>query len=316
VCFMGTAATEHQMETLWEITGKGGPDPVLCFDGDRAGQAAAAAAAARFLPLLGPGRTVRFALLQGAHDPASLLDQEGGRNVLLNAIESAKAAPMVLYHQELAALPRTPSPEEVAAFDARVRDRILNEIRDKSLQGAYRDEFWRLKRQRSNPRAVILPTGAPAAVASSCREAALLSAILLNPTLFNEFGEDMAGWEMPTPALEALRGRIVDVLSPAMDDEDLVCQSRAFIEENADAAALVMSEAVFSAAPFVRPGASLEVVVAGMRRVLVDMQVAATKREVARLTALLQNPESGGEVQDILRRLPLLLEQLREQSSN
>lgn len=315
VCFMGTAATEHHMETLWKMTGKDGPDPVLCFDGDRAGQAAAAAAAARFLPLLGPGRTVRFALLQGAHDPASLLDQEGGRNVLNSAIENAQAAPMVLYHQELAAMPRTPSPEDVAAFDARVRDRILNEIRDKSLQGAYRDEFWRLKRQRSNPRAVVLPTGAPATVSSSCREAALLAAVLLNPTLFNEFGEDMAGWEMPTPALETLRGRIVDALSLAGDDDGLVRAAGAFVEDNADAVSPVLSDAVFAAAPFSRPGTSLDAVVAGMRRVLVDMQVSATKREVARLTALLQSPEGGGEVQDILRRLPPLLEQLREQSS-
>ena len=45
---MGTALTEDQMEALWRLH----PEPTLCFDGDRAGRAAAFRAIDRALPML------------------------------------------------------------------------------------------------------------------------------------------------------------------------------------------------------------------------------------------------------------------------
>ena len=48
---LGTALTEAQIEELWRLA----PEPVLCFDGDAAGQRAAGRALERALPLLKPG---------------------------------------------------------------------------------------------------------------------------------------------------------------------------------------------------------------------------------------------------------------------
>jgi DNA primase len=45
---MGTALTEQQMERLWRLH----PEPTLCFDGDGAGQRAAARSIERAMPLL------------------------------------------------------------------------------------------------------------------------------------------------------------------------------------------------------------------------------------------------------------------------
>ena len=45
---LGTALTETQLHELWRLA----PEPVLCFDGDTAGQRAALRALARALPLL------------------------------------------------------------------------------------------------------------------------------------------------------------------------------------------------------------------------------------------------------------------------
>jgi DNA primase len=58
---MGTALTEEQMELLWRHH----PEPTLCFDGDRAGRQAASRAIDRALPLLKPGKSFRFALVEG-----------------------------------------------------------------------------------------------------------------------------------------------------------------------------------------------------------------------------------------------------------
>src|ERR1051325_522192 len=53
---LGTALTEAQLERLWRLSGV----PILCFDGDAAGQKAALRAAHRALPMLTPGRSLSF----------------------------------------------------------------------------------------------------------------------------------------------------------------------------------------------------------------------------------------------------------------
>ena len=70
---MGTALTEEQMERLWRVS----HEPVLCFDGDAAGRRAAYRAIDRALPQLKPGRSFRFALLDGGKDPDDILRDQG-----------------------------------------------------------------------------------------------------------------------------------------------------------------------------------------------------------------------------------------------
>src|SRR3546814_15368177 len=54
---LGTALTETQLGLIWRMV----PVPILCFDGDTAGQKAAMRAAMRALPLLRPGFSLAFA---------------------------------------------------------------------------------------------------------------------------------------------------------------------------------------------------------------------------------------------------------------
>ncbi|MEQ9247769.1 MAG: DNA primase, partial [Nitratireductor sp.] len=70
---LGTALTENQLDLLWRMSG----EPVLCFDGDEAGLRAAWRAADLALPLVQPGRSLRFALLPQGKDPDDLVREEG-----------------------------------------------------------------------------------------------------------------------------------------------------------------------------------------------------------------------------------------------
>ena len=54
---------------LWRMTEK----PLLCFDGDSAGQKAAMRAALRALPLLKPGHSLQFVTLPDGQDPDDLV---------------------------------------------------------------------------------------------------------------------------------------------------------------------------------------------------------------------------------------------------
>src|SRR5262249_50620470 len=56
-------------ETPLALLGKMADEPILCFDGDRAGQKAAYRAADLALPHLRPGKSLRFAMLPEGQDP-------------------------------------------------------------------------------------------------------------------------------------------------------------------------------------------------------------------------------------------------------
>ena len=62
---LGTALTERQMALLWRMHS----EPLLCFDGDEAGLKAAHRAIDMVLPMLEPGRSVRFAMLPEGSGP-------------------------------------------------------------------------------------------------------------------------------------------------------------------------------------------------------------------------------------------------------
>ena len=81
---LGTALTETQLGLLWKMA----DEPILCFDGDAAGKRAAYRAVERALPLLQPGRSLRFALLPGGQDPDDLI-RGSGRGAMAQVLEGA-----------------------------------------------------------------------------------------------------------------------------------------------------------------------------------------------------------------------------------
>ncbi len=84
---LGTALTENQLALLWKMA----DEPILCFDGDRAGQKAAWRAADLALPHLKPGKSLRFALLPEGQDPDDLA-RSGGRAAIEDVMAAARGA--------------------------------------------------------------------------------------------------------------------------------------------------------------------------------------------------------------------------------
>ncbi len=70
---LGTALTETQLTMLWRMVDV----PVLCFDGDAAGQRAAMRAIGRALPMLQPGKSLGLVRLPAGLDPDDLIKQRG-----------------------------------------------------------------------------------------------------------------------------------------------------------------------------------------------------------------------------------------------
>lgn len=73
VATLGTATSRDQAETLFRAA----PSVVFCFDGDKAGRAAAWRALTQTLPRLTEGREARFLFLPEGEDPDTLVRREG-----------------------------------------------------------------------------------------------------------------------------------------------------------------------------------------------------------------------------------------------
>jgi DNA primase len=131
---LGTALTENQLALLWKMA----DEPILCFDGDRAGQNAAWRAADLALPLLQPGKSLRFALLPEGQDPDDLA-RTGGRGAIEEVIAAARSLSDVLWSREIEG-GSFATPERRAALEARIGE-LSNGIRDEVVRRYYRQDF-------------------------------------------------------------------------------------------------------------------------------------------------------------------------------
>ena len=115
---LGTALTERQIELLWRMV----ETPILCFDGDAAGQRAAMRAIERALPLLRPAHSLAIVRLPAGLDPDDLLKAKGR-----GAMEKLLAEPATLldtlWEFERAAQPLR-TPEDKAGLKQRLIDHV------------------------------------------------------------------------------------------------------------------------------------------------------------------------------------------------
>jgi DNA primase len=137
---LGTALTADQLVLLWKMA----DEPTLCFDGDAAGRRAAYRAVDLALPLIRPGKSLKFASLPDGNDPDDLV-RAGGREAINEVIGAARPLAHVLWMRETEA-GGLDTPERRAAFEARLAE-VTAMIADDSVRKYYRREFGdRLRR--------------------------------------------------------------------------------------------------------------------------------------------------------------------------
>lgn len=230
---LGTAITETQIKRLWRIA----PAPALCLDGDAAGRRAAGRAAERALAILEPGRTLKFALLDGGQDPDDLVRGEGA-GALRQRIDAATGLVDIIWQDELAKIdPR--QPEQRAAFDKRLHD-LARTVADETVRRHLTDEFRARLRAafqpssgrrrfedgcRDAPAARVLPrpAGAARGVGQAMREARTLHACCMRPGIVERYSERLAVLEFMDRDMDRLRQAIVEALAgdPAIDADSL-----------------------------------------------------------------------------------------------
>lgn len=131
---LGTALTEDQLAMLWRVS----DEPILSFDGDKAGRRAAYRAIERALPLLKPGKSLRFAFMPDGQDPDDLI-REKGRGAVEEVLNAAKPFVDVLWLREQETHDLS-TPERRASFKASLR-RLVKSISDKDVREFYASEI-------------------------------------------------------------------------------------------------------------------------------------------------------------------------------
>ncbi|MGH6852159.1 MAG: DNA primase, partial [Methylocella sp.] len=141
---LGTALTPDQCELLWKMA----EEPILCFDGDRAGRKAAYRAIDMALPLIGPGRSLGFAVLPEGQDPDDLV-RTNGREAVSQVLSRALPLADLIWVRETETKTFA-TPERRAGLERRLSE-ITREIRDEALrrhyQAAFKERFFQLFRR-------------------------------------------------------------------------------------------------------------------------------------------------------------------------
>jgi DNA primase len=142
---LGTALTADQLALMWRMA----DEPILCFDGDDAGRRAAYRAVDLALPLIKPGKSLRFAALPDGQDPDDLA-RSGGRDAIEDVLGAARPLADVLWTRESEAGPFD-TPERRAALEARVAQ-VASTIGDESVRRYYKQDLAaRLRRTFAPP---------------------------------------------------------------------------------------------------------------------------------------------------------------------
>ena len=144
---LGTALTEDQLGLLWKMA----DEPILCFDGDKAGRRAAYRAVDMAMPRLKPGKSLRFAMLPDGQDPDDLY-RSGGREAIAEVLSRAQPLGEMLWTRETEAA-SFDTPERRAAFEARVHE-VVRGIGDELVRKYYAQDFSARLRQLLNPQPV------------------------------------------------------------------------------------------------------------------------------------------------------------------
>lgn len=279
---LGTAITEDQIEQLWKLGSAS--EPIICLDGDSAGQKAAARAIDRVLPRLGPSRSVRFAFLPDGYDPDELIGEKG-RGAMQQVLDQAIPLIDMLWKVETAGKALS-TPESRAGLKAALLSRI-EAIADQDVRSFYKNEI--LKRvseafswsgpkarsardwgqRKSSPAAVSAPLRQPVDK-STLRQRLILTALLRHPSIFADVCERLAEAHI-RGALDNVWQAVVTTLenSPEIDSGGLALR----ISEMGCAAAVdeMLSDRSFRLG-WLRPDAAENEVIKGVIGILAECE--------------------------------------------
>ena len=249
---LGTALTAEQLLLMWRMA----DEPILCFDGDDAGRRAAYRAIDLALPLVKPGKSLKFAALPDGQDPDDLV-RSGGRGAVDDVLAAAPPLAEMLWTREIEGASFT-TPERRAALEARLRE-VSASIGDDTVRRYYQADlaarlrslfapaeiaprrewqerghggrsggrlrtapFWREAGYvAASPHLAASPVHRGHRAAIPRREALILQAALNHPWLLHDRLEELAETELRHADARKLQAALIDIFAHHSGEEAL-----------------------------------------------------------------------------------------------
>lgn len=209
VATLGTATTADHMQRLFRLV----PEVIFCFDGDKAGRAAAWRALEITLPLLQDGFHVRFLLLPDGEDPDSLVRKEGTSEFLQRCEQAQLLADFffVQLSQQInltTAEGKAQLTKTAAPLINKIPGTMLQHLLFERLANLVRIDITALKKIAIKPEKNLQKTPVPDEKKQSIRNTAMRSAIALlvqNPQLVQSIAQDAELVELTEPGSKLLQ---------------------------------------------------------------------------------------------------------------
>ena len=131
---LGTALTNPQIEKAWRYC----KSPIICFDGDVAGNKAAYRSAINVLQVIKPEHSIRICSLNDNLDPDDYI-KEKGKASFGKLINNAKGLSDFIWENEYSKI-KSLSPEDLAGFENRIKS-LINEIKDETVKNYYKKDY-------------------------------------------------------------------------------------------------------------------------------------------------------------------------------
>ena len=219
---LGTALTEEQIKLLWRMDDR----PILCFDGDKAGKAAALKALIRSIPLLEPGKTLRLTLMPEGVDPDDLIKSEGA-DAFARLLDQSQSWVDGLW-QGVSAQFQLDDASDRAAFWREIRSHV-REISNGQMRASIGDE---IERRIADMRARIRDNGQNSGwgqkwgrgftplspkdrpnIKDDLRARVILAILIEHPILVNDFYEQIGLLQFRDEKMEKLRQAVISIIS-------------------------------------------------------------------------------------------------------
>ncbi len=312
---LGTALTEEQIGLLWRIA----DEPVLCFDGDNAGERAALRAAERAMPILKPGKTLRFMGLPAGDDPDSLV-QARGADGFRHLLAGARHLVDVIWQAEVTAGPHD-TPERRADLERRINGR-LSAIADdgvkyhyqQSLRQRMRDLFfqsgrrdgpkkpWKGSGSRQKAGGLLPGLGARGDLGAmkSLQERILVATLVNHPDLIHDSVEALNEISLQNRELDTLLHEILNhaFTAPTLDTRDL--QRHLIHCGHERMLGVVLNAQVYRQASFAGPGATVLEARAALDEMLASFARSRLKLDRADATKELEDDMSERNAEKLL----------------
>ena len=227
---LGTAVSQEQLKLAWQYNN----EPIIFFDGDRAGKAASIRVLDIALQHLGVERSLSFIFSDNSEDPDTILNKTNGKDILKSLLENKSSSIETLIKSEL--IENMNTPERILLFKKNLSNKI-NKIENTEIKNLY-NYVMNEKIQESLKESIKKTDYNPIKINKDHqfikkykdrkeeqfvlrRERSILGAMINNFNLLKNNDEILAEVHISNNELSLLRDNIIEIISKKDINESL-----------------------------------------------------------------------------------------------